>query len=419
MKSSLSAVFLTAASTLSLHAEWIDSPMIRLGSELDVFATAQARLEFDDNLFYRQNSGGVLPNSGVFYDVVPGLEFQYGKDLPLTGSFNISRRYRNFFNSALRTLDDEQDFGQFSLAYDGGGPLKLDASASYAESARNTDDLAAFATFGGSLVRQTNYAQSVKATYQFTERTQGSIAVRHTSNRYDPVDIDADNNPLTAPVANTLGLQEYDGWVIPLSARYKFSEKISAAADLEFGETDLSPARGNPNAGVVNDTLDRKYYGLTLNYAASDKLDYEFKVGFLDSSYQSKSYSKQSPSYSLRASHMLTEKMDQSLTFSQDASASPTGGLSDAFRIAYDLNFNNSEAVRSFFRLNYSNSSVDSFNPTTFSQSSSDIEVLGASLGGSYTPDTHWVYSFNYSYSHSLSSNFDVNRISIEASFRW
>ena len=419
MKSSLSAVFLAAASTLSLQAEWIDSPMVRLGSELDVFATAQARLEFDDNLFYRTTSVGGLPNSGAFYDVVPGLDFQYGKDLPLTGSFNISRRYRNFFNSALRTLDDEQDLSQFSLAYDGGGPLKLDASASYTESARNTDELAAFATFGGTLVRQTNYAQSIKATYQLTERTQGSIAIRHTANRYDPADITVATLPVPVIQPNTLGLQEYDGWVIPLSARYKFSEKISAAADLEFGETDLSPARGNPNAGVVNDTLDRKYYGLTVNYVASDKLDYQFKVGFLDSSYQSRSYSKQSPSYSLRASHMLSEKMDQSLTFSQDASASPTGGLSDAFRIAYNLNFNNSEAVRSFFRLNYSNSSVDSIAPITSAVSSSEIEVLGASLGGSYTPDTHWVYSFNYSFTHSLTSKFDVNRISVEASFRW
>lgn len=418
MKSSLTAVFLAAASTLSLQAEWIDSPMLRIGSELDVFATAQARLEFDDNLFYRQNSGAGLPNAGVFYDVVPGLEFQYGKDLPLTGTFNLSRRYRTFFNSALRSLNDEQDFGQFALTYDGGGPLKLDATALYSETARNTDELAAFATLGGSLVRQTNYAQSIKATYQFTERTQGSIAVRHTSNRYDPVDITV-FTPLPVIQPNTTGLQEYDGWVIPLSARYKFSEKISAALDLEFGETDLSPARGNLGAGVVVDTLDRKYYGFTVNYAASDKLDYEFKVGFLDSSYQTKAFSKQTPSYSLRASHMLTEKIDHSLTFAQDASASPTGGLSDAFRIAYDLNFNNSEAVRSFFRLNYSNSSVNSFNPLTSAVSESDIQVLGASLGGSYTPDTHWVYSFNYSYSHSLSNNFDVNRISAEASFRW
>lgn len=413
MKSFITAAFLAAASTLSLQADFLDSPLVRVTPELDLLFTAQARVEYDDNLFLGRN--GNLPGDAAYYDLIPGLEFQYGKDLPLTGTLAVSRRYRTFFDALLRQLDDEQDAGQFQLTYDGGGPLRVDLAASYSESARNTAEEIALlpGSFQGSLVRQTGYSQSFKAGYKFTERTTGSIGVSLSSNRYDPRFFDDDANPLTPDVANTQGLTEADGWNVPLNLSYKVSEKLSLGVALSHGNTDTRAARGS-TASAAPDVLVRNFYGLTFNYAASDKMMYEIQAGLLDSEFKSSGFARQSPSFSLRISHMLTEKMDHALTIGQDATVAPNGALSDSLQLAYDINYNNSEAFRTFARLNYTQSTVESF------VSSTDIETAGASLGASYTLDTHWSFAFLYTYSVTLNpGDYDVNRVSLEASFRW
>lgn len=418
MKTFSHAAFLAAASALSLRADIFDSPMVRVTPELDLFATATARVEYDDNLFLGNNAA--LPESGTFYDLVPGLEFQYGKDLPLSASLSVRRHYRTFFDSRLRDLDDEQDDGAFNAAYDGGGPLKIEAVASYRETARNTEEeLAAGAVPVGTLVRVASYYQSLKALYQFTEKTSGVVGVRNQSNRYDPRYVFKTVGGVPGTYANTEGLTESDGWTLNLGLTYKFSEKLSLGPAVEHGLTDVYPARGSTTSNPP-DTLVRDYLGLTAIYVASDKLTYTLSLGYLDSSFKSSGgLSRQSPSYSLRITHMLSEKMDQSLTVGQDANASPNGGVSDSFQVAYDINYNNSEAFRTFLRLNYGLSTIDRQSSPFGPVSTNDVEVAGASLGGSYVPDAHWSYTFLLTHSTSLSGSYDVNRVSVEASFRW
>jgi len=405
----LPLALLAAASCL--RAEFLDSPMVRIGSELDLYLTAKARVEYDDNLFLGRP--GDLPESGAYYDLVPGLELQYGKDLPLTGTFGVSRRYRTFFDSALRNLDDEQDAYSLAASYEGGGPLRVEVSATYAETARNTPEESALAggsTIDGTLVRQTNYLQSIKALYQFTEKTSGSLGIRHISNRYDPV---ARATP--PPAFNTFGLREFDSWALPLDARYKYSDKLSVGFALEYAETDLYEAR--PSSAYV-DTIERQVVNLTFNWMVTDKLDCELRAGVLSSNYQSTGFSQSSPSFSLRLGHSATEKINQGLVIAQDASAAPNGGLSDAFQVGYDLNYNNSEAFRTFFRATYSESNVLEVSGITAGRI--DVKSANLVLGASYAPDTHWTYSANYSFTTNIEpGNYDVNRVSLEAALRW
>lgn len=414
----LPVALLAAASCL--RAEFLDSPMVRIGSELDLYLTAKARMEHDDNLFLGRS--GNLPEAGTFHDLIPGLELQYGKDLPLSGTFGISRRHRTFLDTKLRNLDDEQDSYNFAAAYEGGGPLRVETSANYAESARNTPDEVAVAgvNLDGTLVRQAAYQQSAKALYQFTEKTSAGLGVRHSANRYDPffrlVDTDAD--PLTPDVLvpNTLGLVEYDSWALPLDVRYKYSEKLSVGLALEYGESDLYGAR--PSV-AYSDTLEREYAGLSLNWMATDKLGCELRLGLLRSTYQLSGYTNNSPSYSLRLSHSVTEKLDQGLVIAQDASAAPNGGLSDAFQVGYDLNYSNSEAFRTFFRATYSESNVLASN-LFFSTRRIDVRSASSMVGVSYSPDTHWTFSASYTYTTNIEpSDYDVNRVSLEAALRW
>lgn len=403
------------AAAAGLRAEFLDSPMVRLGDELDLYFTAKARVEYDDNLFLGR--AGNLPDAGTYRDLIPGLELAYGKDLPLSGTLGVSRRYRTFFDSQLRSLDDEQDAYAFSGAYEGGGPLRVEASASYAETARNTPEESALAgggTIDGTLVRQTNYGQSLKAVYQFTEKTNAGLGVRRSSNRYDPVAI-PQPTPLDPPF-NTFGLREFDSWAVPLDVRYKYSEKLSVGLALEYGESDLYDAR--PFTAGIIDTIEREVANLTFNYMATDKLDCELRVGVLRSTYQQSGFSNTSPSFSLRLSHSATEKLNQGLIIAQDANAAPNGGLSDAFQVGYDLNYNNSDAFRTFFRATYSESNVLRVQGVTGGRI--DVRSANVVLGASYAPDTHWVFSANYSYTTNIEpSEYDVNRVSLEAALRW
>ncbi len=410
------------AAAAGLRADLLDSPMVRLGPELDLFLTAKARVEYDDNLFLREDTEPGGATEGTFYDLTPGLELQYGKDLPLSGSFGIERRHRTFFNRYLANLDDEQDSYDFAAVYEGGGPLRVEMAATYAETARNTDFDSILAD-PATLVRQTNYLQSIKAVYQFTEKTNAGVGVRHLSNRYDPVAVVRN----AVPGLSTDGLTEYDSWAVPLDIRYKYSEKLSVGLALEVGESDLFLARP---VGTYYDTLERKFGGLTFNWMATDKLDCELRLGLLNSSYKSsaRDYSDNSPSYSIRLSHSVTEKLNQGLIIAQDASAAPNGGISDSFQVGYDLNYNNSEAFRTFLRATYSESDVTSvafpIDPITSLPTRTvrrtDIRSANVSVGASYAPDTHWLFTFNYSYAVNIEpKDYDVNRVSLEAAFRW
>ena len=412
MKGTKIALPMALLAAAGLRADFTDSPMVRIGSELDLFFTAKARVEYDDNLYLQKSSDGTT--EGAFYDLVPGLELQYGKDLPLSGTFGVSRRYRTFFDRFLRNLDDEQDAYDFSSVYEGGGPLRIEAAATYAEAARNTDIDSALAD-PATLVRQTNYLQSLKAVYQFTEKTNAGIGIRHSSNRYDPVAVKRNG----VPGLSTDGLTEFDSWAVPLDGRYKYSEKLSVGFALEYGESKLYLAR--PSAQYY-DTLERRFAGITLNFMATDKLDCEMRFGLLNSLYQSSRFSNDSPSYSIRLSHSITDKLDQGLLVSQDASAAPNAGLSDSFQVAYDLNYNNSEAFRTFFRATYSESNVLA-RPAAgglLATSRTDVKSTAISVGASYSPDNHWVFSANYSYSANFEpSDYGVNRVSVEAALRW
>ena len=397
---------LAAASVL--RADFIDSPLIRLSPETDLFLTARAKVEYDDNIFLNRND--TLPAAGTHYDLVPGLELQYGKDLPLTGTLSASRCFRTYFDPALRLLDDEQDAYNFSMSYDGGAALRLELGATYEETSRNSAEQAAVSSDKGTLVRSVTYGQSAKVAYVLTEKTSMSVAARRTRNRYDPTRLAS-----PPPDFNTQGLTEAESWALPVSASYKFSEKLSAGLVLEYGESDLYNAR--PFGGYI-DTIERRSGSLTMNWIASDKLDCELKLGILNSSYRGSGFSNQSPVYSFRVSHSLTEKLNHSLLLGQDASAGPNGNLSDSFQAVYDLNYSNSEAFRTHLGFNYTESNV--LNANIGGGGRIDVRSAGIGFGVSYSPDFHWTFSFNYVLSRTLEPNtYDVNRVSAEVALRW
>ncbi len=402
MKTSVALPLLLGASLL--NAAWPpDSPVLRIGSELDLFLTAKARAEYTDNLFYRANPGA-LPDQALSLELTPGLDFQYGKDLPLSASLSFARTYVDYLDSELKPLDDEQDAIAFSANYDGGGPLLVSLGASYVETARNNAEFQALVGELATLVRQSAASQSLSLTYGFTEKLSGTLGARNTSVRY-----------YDQPVGSTLTNSQ--GFGIPLDLRFKSTEKLVVGLSLDFGTTDIH----DPNTGDFRWSYDRSFYGVNLSYQPTEKLQGEFKAGLQSTEYDFGS-KNDSPSYSIGLTHSITDKLDQSLSIGQEATTSPTGSVSDALRVSYGLNHANSQAWRSSFRLSYSDASVDQVvNPLTPSVGgSTDVRTVSLALGLTYSPDDHWSFGANYSLSRTLDPvDYNVNQVSLEASLRW
>lgn len=403
MKTTVALPLLLGASLLK--ADWTPgTPLLRIGSELDMHFTAKVKAEYTDNLFYRSVPSATLKDEAASLELTPGLDFQYGKDLPLSASLTLARTYVDFLDSEHNPLDDEQDAIAFSLNYDGGGPLLVSLGASYVETARNNAEFQALVGDLPFLVRQSASNQSLSLTYGFTEKLSATVGGRNTAIRY-----------YDQPSGGTLTNSQ--GYGIPLDIRFKFTEKLVSGLSLDFGTTDIH----DPQTGDYRWSYDRTFYGLNFSYQPTDKLQGELKLGLQKTEYDFGS-SNDSPSYSLSLTHSITEKLDQSLSVGQEATTSPTGSVSDSLRVSYGLNFANSQAWRSSFRVSYADSSVDQVvNPLAPSVGgTTDVRTVGATLGVNYNPDDHWSFGLSYSFNRTLDPvSYDVNLVSLEASLRW
>jgi hypothetical protein len=368
-----------------------------------MFLTAKAKAEYTDNLFYRPNPGP-LPDQGLSLELTPGLDFQYGKDLPLSASLTLARTYVDFVDSKLSSLDDEQDALALSANYDGGGPLLVSFGASYVETARNNAEFQALVGEIATLVRQSSASQSLSFTYGFTEKLSATLGARNTAVRYY-------NQSSLSSLINS------KGFGIPLDLRFKQTEKLVTGLSFDFSSTDIH----DPNTGVFRWSYDRSFYGINLSYQPTEKLQGEFKAGLQSTEYDF-GFKSDSPSYTLSLTHSITDKLDQSFSVGQEATTSPTGSVSDALRLSYGLNHANSEAWRSSFRLGYSDYSVDRVvDPLAPNvNGSTDVRAVTVSLGLTYRPDDHWSFGANYSFSRTLEPvEYNVNLVSLEASLRW
>ena len=404
------AVLLAAAAS---SAGWMpDSPLIQAGDNVDIYFTAKARLNYSSNLFF--GASGDLPNSGTSWTVAPGLSADFFKESMFSGSVSWRRDFVRYFDSALKSLHDEQDNGGASLTYDGGGPLTLRLEASYGEDARNTVEQIALASSGGTLLRSTSYGQSLNLGYRLTDKLSLNAAASHSSNRYDP---HAKVFPAPPPVVyNTEGLTESNGWTFPLGLNYRVRERLTLGLAYEHGHTNIEAARGStaaaPYTGFTKD-----FYGLTLSGqpTESGKLDMVLKAGLLRSVYDGGVDARNAPSYSVVLTHELTERMNHSLSLSDSASVAVNGRRSETRAANYTLNWVPDDTFRASATAGISLSKVGSGTPTD-----ADIRAGSYGLNATYTPDSHWTFTAGYTlYQAYRPSSYNVHQFSLEANLRW
>lgn len=389
------------------HAGWMpDSPLLRIGEDVDLYFTARAKVSYDSNLFYNNSAG--LPESGTSWTVGPGLSADFFKESMFSSSVSWRRDFVRYFDSALKGLHDDQDVGKASITYDGGGPLTLQLEASYQEDARNTIEQVTLTFADGTLVRQTNYSQSATLGYRFTDKINFSASATHSSNRYDPRP-----RPLVPGQFNTEGLTESNGWSFPLDLRYQVRERLSIGLAYTHAHTNITPARGStlpaPYPGFTSD-----FYGLTLTGQPTDsgKLDVVLKAGVLQSEYDGGADPRTAPSYSVALTHTLTEKTNHSLSFGQNASVAVNGRRNETRNANYTFNYNMSEGFRASAFVGLNLSSVDA--------NANDIRSNSFGLNATLSPDSHWTYSASYAFNRASSTtSYNVQQFTLEANLRW
>ncbi|MFZ9201578.1 MAG: hypothetical protein ACO23N_04020 [Opitutales bacterium] len=411
MSHHLPTVVLLAAAAAA-PASWIpDSPILRIGEDVDVYFTAKARLDYNSNIFLGSAAG--LPNQGTSWTVGPGLSADFSKEANFSSSFSYRRDFVRYLDSSLRGLDDDQDVAGASFTYDGGGPLTFQAEASYQEDARNTTDtifvdpLSLAPEFEGTLTRQTVYSQSVTASYRITDKFSTSLAANHRSNRYDPFE-----RKLSPGVFNTDRLTEADSWSYPINFRYQVTSRLNIGATYEHENTDITAARGASVAPTYTG-FTKDFYGLTFSGqpTESGKLDVNIRAGLLRTAYDGGVGPSTSASYSVGLTHTLTEKFNHALNFSDDANIAVNGRRSERLSINYLVNYVASEEFRASAFIGYSTSEIET---------TATVNTGSFGINATYSPDSHWTYVASYTLTQAYNpSPYNISQFSLEANLRW
>ncbi len=417
--------FLLAASALTVTtlvqgANWVPtSPLVQIGNDCDLFFDASTYLEVTDNIY-----SGAVKTSATQWLITPGLALEYGKDSALTVDFRASRSLVNFAGSEFDRLEDERDLLSLGVSYADGGPLKLSLNSSYRVTARN-DDLqmqgVGVSVIGATLVRQANYVHNFRADYRLTERLSVGLGYINSYNQYlDPVTIESSPGVFTY---NTNPLTELNTQSMPLSFDYQAFEKLSFGLVLQHDVTDYSAApyrnTAAPNRPALDhQRLEKDFAGLTARgqLTESGKLNGVIRAGFNRFNFDN-TEAQTDPSYSISLSHVLTERLSQSLTLGRDIAGSTTNGRMDSVTYNYGVSFAAAEDLD--FNLSVSRSEVE----VNANGLLTTIDTMSYILGANYRYNSHFSLQANYNFTDAKSSNanstFNSNTFSISAAFRY
>jgi hypothetical protein len=419
--------FLLAASCLTLlpaaqAANWLpSSPLVQIGDDTDIFFDSSFALEITDNLYSAASA-----KAATNWTVTPGLALEYGKDTPISLSLTAKRSYVYFNKAEFRGLEDSRDALSGNLRFASGGPLTVTLDSSYRVSARN-DNLALDGVspnvFSGTLVRQANYSHAIDIDYKLTEKIKLSTGFTNSYNHY--------LNPTITHVAavppvvaydtyNTNTLSELNTKVMPLSFDYQAFEKLSFGFNFEHTVTDYSAAPYLNTITPVRPALTsqqfkKDFYGLTAKGqpTESGKINLSAKIGYANSRTDN-GPTTGALSYSINASHVLTERISHNLTLSRDISPSATGGTTASKSYTYAVTF----AAMSDMNLNLSVTKSDVVAGST------NVGTMVYTLGTDYKYNNHLSFQASYSFTDSkikpvTSASFQQNALTASASFRY
>ena len=370
-------VSLLFVGTALLGAAATAQAAVKLDSDSELFFTADAGLQYNDNILLTQNN----QKKDTVFNIAPGLLATWGQNSATSGQISFSENFLDYAdNSDLNASLAKADF---SAKYDD-GVSKVDSAAWFHQVDQATRDVHS----ANALIERNLSHAEIAGENQFAPNSSIRLGFIYDDTNYRPA--------------------SYTDWQwiqVPLDYYFKVEPKLDLSAGLSYKDNQL----GN---GVANST--EYYYHVGARGELAPKLTGEFSIGLINDKFDGLG-SRNGLGLESHFTYAYSEKT--SLTFGAsnengyggDGSAYKTFGLNGGFvaEVSSDVKIGGMLSYGSF---NYDNSSrQDNFYQGQLSVTyvlSHEISFTGA-------------YAYADNSSNLAGASFTNNIFSLGASFRY
>jgi hypothetical protein len=262
------------------------APFMAVGDGAELFATGVLGVRADDNILLSNND----KQSDVIFDLVPGLEFDFGKNAQTQGSLTLADAFALYTDHSAYNTNLAS--GDFVTKYDD-GKMKLGFNAGYHELNQNTVDVRG-------LIRRDITNAGANGEVGVTEITAVGGGVTYYHENYHPSNY-VDSDTLT----------------VPLNFYYKWTPKVDLSLGYQYRDYQAK-------SGSALDSIDN-FYNVGARGEFSPKLTGKFAIGYTERRFSGNVGSRSLLGLDASFAYEISPKTTLQLGASNDFGTSPTG----------------------------------------------------------------------------------------------
>ncbi len=364
----------------------VAAPFMAVGSSAEIFVTATAGIEFNDNVTLGNDyigQGQTAPSNPVLDETVfrfaPGLSYEFGKNALLSGRIAYVETFESYSDSS--NLDSALSDVSFDARHSDGNSTTT-AKASFKQLNQNSVDQRAptlsrrdVFNFGGEHEMDLTAKSSIQFGFDYddTDYAQTTFSDRTRTE-------------------------------IPVRYFWDFTEKVDLSLSLRYRETDTD------TAGTSSDDM---FYAIGARGEFTPKLSGFFRVGFTDRNVQT-------------GADRSTIGLTSNFTYNYSSKTQLTFGVSNDFGTSgtgeSQENFDTFIGFRSNIRPEFALTSRISLREIDYFAKAADTFVQG-SIGGEYTVNEYFQIHGRFNYqdnaSGTVGGDFDNTVFSLSAKLRY
>lgn len=286
---------LTTCLGLSAYA----APFMAVGDNAELFVTASAQLQFDDNIYLDPGTTLSPEQDDTIWSFTPGVDLVFGKGSVTKGNAYFREEIRRYSDHGNQ--DTELANLGFKSNYDN-GVTKADFNTAYAEVAQNDNDANAL----GAIVHRTVFNVGARLEFGLSEKTSLAVGASFDKTNYEPVSY-SDSAILNLPV----------------DVYFKATPKLDWSAGYRFRDSNLS--------GGGTDSTDH-FFNVGARGEFTPKLTGQVRVGLSQRSFDVGSDDSQL-GFDSNVTYAFSEKTTYRFNLSNDFGSSGTGDSTENFTI--------------------------------------------------------------------------------------
>lgn len=221
------------------------APFLTIGDGAELFLTGSLGVRADDNIYLARDA-----SSDLIFDLTPGAEISFGKNAQFKGKLTLAEAFTSYSdNSALNTNLFSADF----VSRFDDGKLRLGYDLSFRELNQNSFDARpALAGLTPGLVRRDNFATTVSAESELSQKTAVATSLSFTRDNY-----------------KLAGYSDTDSITVPIDFYYKWTPKTDLSIGYRYRDTQVQ---------IGQDSTDH-FFNVGARGEFSPKLTGRFAVG--------------------------------------------------------------------------------------------------------------------------------------------